>query len=111
VTTIGEQVDKTGISEAFVAMAELMQARGHAPVKGKVVTETVGPWAVVLNGTDAPIHAEPEGSMGCPDVAPVHAAIFYNGWLAGVLSPAGGWIAAGEGANESTFIEDMKARP
>jgi len=41
---------------------------------------------------------------------PIHCAVLYNGWLAGVFSPAGGWIAAGEGANENTFIAACKAQ-
>jgi hypothetical protein len=109
VSTIGEEVDKHGVSEAYIAIAEALIRRGLTPIKGRVVTETFGPWVVCVNGTDKPVDVEPTGSMGCKALPPVHAALFYNGWLAGEINPAGGWIAAHpEGANERTFIEALK---
>jgi len=107
--TIGEQVDKHGMSEAFLAVADAFLRRDVAPIKDKIVTETFGKWIVCVNGTRETVKAEPEGTMGCNEVPPVHAALFYNGWLAGLISPAGGWIAAGEGANEATFIEAIRS--
>lgn len=97
------------ISEAFLAMASMFERRGRVPLKGKLVTETCGPWQVCMNGTPETIRVDPPDSMGCDEVPPVHAAIFFNGWLAGVLSPFGGWIAAGEAANEATFTAAMEA--
>lgn len=110
--TLGEAVDRDGVSEAFMALAGMLERRGHVPFKDKVITEKVGAWTVVLNGTSSVLHnAGPPDSMGCPDLPPVHAAIFYNGWLAGEVSPASGWFVAGEGAYESAFIEAMAAMP
>ena len=31
-------------------------------------------------------------------------AVWYQGWLAGLFTPFGGVFAAGEGANEDTFL-------
>lgn len=107
--TLGEAVDRDGVSEAFLAMAQMLTRRGRAPVKDKVVTEKVGRWTVVMNGKLERVSVEPEGTLGCDNIPACHAAIFYNGWLAGLLSPAGGWIAAGEAADESTFIEAMSS--
>ena len=105
--TLGEAVDKHGVAAAFDAVCSAFIRRGLAPVKGKVVQETFGSWLVVMNGTREPVSGEPSGTMGYRDLPPVHAALFYNGWFAGEINPAGGWIAAGEAANEQTFISAM----
>lgn len=36
--------------------------------------------------------------------------VWFNGWLAGVMDPYSGIIAAGEAANEGTFIAAIRAR-
>jgi hypothetical protein len=95
-------------TEAFMAIAEMLGRRGHAPLKGKLITETVGPWVVCLNAQAAPASVALDGTMGCEDVPPHHAVIFFNGWLAGTLSPFDGWIAAGEAANEDSFIKAVR---
>lgn len=106
--TLGEAVEQDGASEAFIAAAEMLCRRSGDVLKGKVRTETVDPWIVVCNGTMEAVKVEPEGTMGA-DLPPVHLAVFYNGWLADILNPAGGWFAAGEGANEDNFIEAMRS--
>lgn len=42
-------------------------------------------------------------------VPPYHAYVQFNGWPAGVISPFGGVIAAGEATNEDAFIAALKA--
>jgi len=50
-------------------------------------------WGVKLNPTDAPID----------DIQPFAAFVNWNGWPAGVVNPHGGWIAAGDAANQETL--------
>ena len=52
---------------------------------------TVGLWEIALNGKE------------------IQAAIKFNGWPAGIIDPQGGIIAAGDVANEDTFIAAIEA--
>lgn len=56
-------------------------------------------WWVAFNG-----HPEKKATSKGQQVDPYHCYVEYNGWPAGVFTPYGGVIAAGEGANENTFI-------
>lgn len=64
-------------------------------------------WYIAVNGHDEPIKVEPHEMMGAT-VPPFEAAIFYNGWLAGLVGPSGGAIAHGEAANEDSFIQAVR---
>lgn len=89
-----------GISEAYVKVAELAAALGARDIKklpGCWSHKIDERWKIDINGKDRAIDGIP----------PYHVAIEYNGWPAGILSPVGGLIAAGEGANESTFIDAL----
>jgi hypothetical protein len=44
------------------------------------------------------------------DVAPFESYIEFNDWPVGMITPFGGIIAAGECANENTFIEALDRR-
>lgn len=48
-------------------------------------------------------------SFSTVPVPPFSVYIQYNGWPAGVLGFCGGVIAAGEGANEETFLAAIDA--
>ena len=61
-------------------------------------------WFIAVNAHDSPV----ECSKG-PSVAPFHCYVEYNGFPAGLISPHDGIIAAGECANEDTFIAALKA--
>lgn len=92
--------DLSGISEAFVKAVELAAALGAKDISklpGCWSHQVDDHWKIDLNGKDTPIHGIP----------PFHIAIEYNGWPAGILSPVGGLIAAGVGANETTFIRAL----
>ena len=97
------------ITEAFAAVAELGNALGAGPLNKHpecwecVIDER---WKIAVNG-----HAEPKKcSLSGLPIEPFHCFIEYNGWPAGLMNPYGGTIAAGEGANEHTFIEAVRAR-
>ena len=66
-------------------------------------------WTIAVNGHSKKIKCDPEGTMGA-DIPPYSAAVWWNGWLAGLISPGGGTIAAGELANEDTFIEALERK-
>lgn len=58
-------------------------------------------WTITVNGQREPITVL---VMGAPfEIPPFSCAVEYNGWLAGLVNPYGGELAAGEAANEETF--------
>jgi hypothetical protein len=65
-------------------------------------------WTVVLNGTPLTIEAEPEGGMKAR-LEPFDLGVWWNGWLAGIVTPNGGVLAAHpDGANEETLIVALR---
>lgn len=66
-------------------------------------------WKVAINGSKTNKRVGPEGCMAT-SLAPYQMAVWWHGWLAGLLSPAGGEIAAHpDGANEDRLIADLRA--
>ena len=67
-------------------------------------------WEIAVNGHHVTLQtAQTHNRMGC-QVKPFTCAVFYHGWLAGLLNPYGGVIAAGpdDGANEANFIAALE---
>ena len=96
------------IAQAFVEMGNLCIAAGAAPLskhEGCWEHQVDERWWIAVNG-----HAQPEKRLTSKgiEIQPFHCYVEYNGWPAGILSPYGGVIAAGTGANEDTFIEALK---
>ena len=86
--------------EAFAKIAELawvLGVRNINTLSGCWTHQVDDLWKITINGHKREID----------DIPPFHCAIEYNGWPAGILSPAGGLIAAGQGANEATFIDAL----
>lgn len=100
------------IGEAFALIAELALALGARAINqlpGCWEHKVDERWTVAVNPHSRAIKSEPAGTMGA-DVPPFTAAVWWHGWLAGLLTPAGGAIAAHpEGANEDRFIADLRA--
>lgn len=95
------------ICEAFDKIVQLGLKLGVSNLKdypGAWVHKVDECWTVAVNGLDDPVRAKPQGCMSV-SIDPFNAAVWFNGWLAGSLDPYGGILAAGEGANEDTFIE------
>jgi len=92
--------DRT-VTAAFLAIAELGGALGvrldQLPGTWKHQVDDL--WHIEVNGHQK---ALPDAD-GLP-LEPCHCHIKFNGWPAGILNPRGGVIAAGEAANEETFI-------
>jgi hypothetical protein len=65
-------------------------------------------WTVAMNGRQVPIELKPEGAMRIT-LEPFECGIWWNGWLAGIVNPKDGAIAAHpEGANEDRLIADLE---
>ena len=101
------------ITEAFDVVVELaveLGVKGINELEGAWICKIDKHWVVAINGKDKPVAVEIEDSMGCQELQPFEMAIFFNGWLAGLLNPGGGMICAGKAANEDTFIAAVRAR-
>jgi len=98
------------ISEAFLKLASLAEHDGSAPLNtlDGCWTRQIGKqWWVAINGhNEARPASSPNGaSKELPfQVEPFHCYVEFNGWPAGILTPYGGTLAAGEAANEDTLI-------
>jgi hypothetical protein len=92
--------DKTAELQAmdiFLAIAERCAREFGAPLPKRllVIGDMDSGWGVKFN-------ASLEKAEG---VEPLCAAAFWNGWPAGMVSPAfGGFIAAGEAANAASLV-------
>lgn len=60
-------------------------------------------WTIAVNGHPTKEIVKPEGCMLC-DLPGYHAAVWWNGWIAGIFNAYYGQIAAGTSANEETLI-------
>ena len=70
---------------------------------GKILTLALDPqWWFAVNGNTTPrtIKAPQWGDIEVPAYS---AAVFYNGWLAGLVNPYTEELAVGEAANPQTF--------
>lgn len=96
------------VAEAFAKIADLGKSLGVKSINKLPACWEIQideRWWLAINGHKEEI----ECSTG--DKAPsFHAYIRYNEWPAGLIYPGGGIIAAGECANEDTFIEAIEAR-
>ena len=95
------------ISEVFDLIAQACMRRKLTPIKDKLIgIELDDHWKFWVNG-----YSEPQKFITCgveQTLAPFHAYIEFNGWPAGIVNHYGGAIAAGDLANETTFIEALK---
>lgn len=97
------------IKEAYAVLAELGITLGAAPLNKHPACwecQIDRQWRVAVNGHHEPRHC----SFSNVAIDPFHCYIEFNGWPAGIMTPAGGTIAAGAAANEDTFIAAMRAR-
>ena len=96
------------LAQSMRALADEILSEAAAPLNKRVgcwelrVDEQ---WEIAMNGHNSPIQC----SHGC-EVPPFAVYVQFNGWPAGVIGPSGGWIAAGEVANEDAFIAAVRRR-
>lgn len=94
--------------EAFELLVDLCVAVGASPPKQFPACWELKldeHWEIAFNG-----HSGPRRCSHGRDVAPFTCYVQFNGWPAGVFDVTGGAIAAGEGANEFTFLAALRAR-
>jgi hypothetical protein len=92
---------------AMHRLCELGLAVGAAPINkfdGCWEHQIDERWWIAMNG-----HKQERLTSEGDRVLPYSCFIKYNGWPAGILDFGGGIIAAGEGANENTFIAALEA--
>jgi len=99
------------ICEPFEAVADMAFALGVKDV-GKRETPWVycvdEHWTIAINGTKQKHKVEPADHMPVT-IKPFEMAVWWCGWLAGILSPDGGILAAGGLANSDTFCAACRA--
>lgn len=94
----------------FGAIAELALALGVRDLcqrDGCWAHQVDDRWWLAVNGKREPqsVVVTARGGGGEEVSVPQYSAvIYYNGWPAGIVDPFGGVLAAGEGANEDTFL-------
>lgn len=97
------------ICEAFAVIADLCIALGEEPL-----TKHPGCWECVIDARwKIAVNGHPKAqkcSLSEIPIEPFHCYVEYNGWPAGIFNPYGGTIAAGEAANEHTFIAALRER-
>jgi hypothetical protein len=94
------------MSEVFAAIVELAESLGVSGINKLPRCwehQIDGSWWIAVNA-----HPEPIQCSHGVAVAPFSAYIEFNGWPAGLFTPHGGQIAAGEVANEDAFIEALR---
>jgi len=93
------------MNNVFLKAAELVQ-KDYPSIKGKWWVKNVGNWTLALHGKDENQEFEPEGCMPV-SVERGELVVWWNGFLAGIITPFGGVIAAGSMANEEKLIADL----
>ncbi len=95
------------LCEAFLKITELALALGVEKINELPhlwFHEIDDHWSIAVNGHDADRHFVGDPTMMSIDVPRFSAAIWWNGWLAGIVDPYAGVIADGAEANEDTFV-------
>lgn len=100
------------LSEVWALVCELALALGHRQLnqrpgcwRHELADPNGGTWAFTLNPHDTPKLIGDTATT----LPPFHLFVEWNGFPAGIVSPAGGVIAAGARANEDTCIAALKA--
>lgn len=90
---------------AFARIADLGCLLGASPLnkqRGCWEYQIDEHWFIAVNG-----HKAPTKTKGGVEVEPYNCYVEFNGWPAGLFTPFGGAIAAGEAANEDAFIKAL----
>lgn len=97
------------IPEVFSKVVDLGLARGNEKIcelPGALIMKIDDNWTVAMHGKRQPIDVPQfEGCMGVDALPGGAVAIWWCGWLAGIVDAGGGSMAWGAKANEDSFIE------
>jgi len=95
------------IPEVYGRLVDLAAALGVSEINqlpGCWIHRIDDDWTVAANGHREPMRAAPGGAMDV-EILPFEMAIWWHGWLAGIIGPSGGAIADHpEGANEKHLL-------
>lgn len=94
------------VNEVFLEIGEYAYRQGARSIKdlpGCWEAHVDKHWWIAINAHTK----EMKTSTGIP-VPACSAYVEFNGWPAAVVNAAGGWIAAGEIANENEFLKVLK---
>lgn len=100
------------ITEAFsliMGLAEAMGVRKINQLPGPWECKVDDLWIFAVNGQKETVKHEPEGTMG-GEIPQGHVAVWFNGWLAALMSPFGGTFLVGSDCSEDMFIEALQRR-
>ena len=99
-----------GPFEAVIEMCFRLGVREIDNLEGCWECQIDDDWWIAVNGHKDPCEAKPPQHEKTIEVPPFTAYVEYNGWPAGLLDPKGGIIAAGDYANEQTFVAACEAK-
>lgn len=93
------------MSAAYMLIADIAEKDGVTPLNnlpGVWERKIDEHWTIAVNG-----HREEKKHKGVP-VPPYCCYVEFNGWPAGLFTPYGGQFAAGDLANEDSFIKALE---
>ena len=91
--------------DAIVEMSDRLKVYRIGDLPGCWEYQIDEAWWIAVNGHKEPVSVFRPQHPGVPvSVPPFTAYIEYNGWPAGLIDPARGTMAAGEGANQDAFM-------
>jgi hypothetical protein len=94
--------------DKMVQYGLLLGVKNIKDFEGAWIQKVDDQWIFAVNGKDEALEVRPEGTIGA-SLKFGHAAIWFNGWLAGIITPYSGEFAAGSAANEDSFIAALDA--
>jgi hypothetical protein len=96
------------ICQVFMLICEFAELSGAAPLNYHAdcwEAEIDDKWKIAVNA-----HNDPRPTTYGYPVPPISAFLQYNGWPAGIVTPTGGYMAAGDAANEDALITALNQR-
>lgn len=105
--------EEQGFCEAFSVIADLAAAldvHDISQLPGAWEYRVDDNWRIAVNGHTTELSVAPAGCMEVT-IPQFAAVVWWNGWLAGLLTPYGGTIVqhpSGEGASEDALIAALR---
>jgi hypothetical protein len=93
------------VLDAVIRLHKAMEAKPLADIPECWEVEIDDRWFIAANG-----HTEKIRCSKGVTVDPFYFYVEFNGWPAGMVSPAGGEFAAGAEANTDTFIKAINEK-
>lgn len=94
----------TVVAEKVFELAHVLGVANINKLPGAWVHDVDERWRIAVNGHNEPLTVEATKTHMEATIDPYCFAVWCNGWLAGLMSPFDGILAAGEAANEDALI-------